>query len=49
MGFGSVVKHSTANPGIASSIALTPTKITKRRYVLVLPRNIAPVSCTMGH
>ena len=42
-GFGSVVKHSTADPGIASSVPLTPTKITKRRYVLVLPRKNAPV------
>jgi len=25
-----VVKHSTADPGIASSIPLTPTKITKK-------------------
>jgi len=33
-----VVKHSTADPWIASSIPLTSTKITKRRYVLVLPR-----------
>jgi len=38
-----VVKHSTADPGIASSIPLTPTKITKRRYVMVLPRRNAPV------
>jgi len=43
-GFGSVVKHSTADPGIASSIPLTPTKITKRRYVLVLPRKNTRVS-----
>ena len=28
-GIGSVVKHSTADLGIASSIPLTPTKITK--------------------
>jgi len=28
-GFGSVVKHSTADPGISSSIPLTPTKNTK--------------------
>jgi len=35
---GSVVKHVTADPGIASSIPLTPIKITKRRDVLVLPR-----------
>jgi len=34
---GSVVKHSTADPGIASSTPLTPTKITKRSFVLVLP------------
>jgi len=34
-GVGSVVKHSIADPGIASSTPLTPTKITKtRRYVL---------------
>jgi len=38
-----VVKHSTANPGIASLIPLTPIKITERRYVLVLPRKNAPV------
>ena len=42
-GFGSVVKHSTDDPGIASSIPLSPTKITKRRYILVLPRKNAPV------
>ena len=42
-GFGLVVKHSTADPGIASSIPLTPTKITKRRYVLVRPSKNAPV------
>jgi len=30
MGFGTVVKHSTADPGIASSIPLTPTKITEK-------------------
>ena len=30
LGFGSVVKHSTAEPGFASSIHLTPTKITKK-------------------
>ena len=29
-GFGSVVKHLTAALGIASSIPLTPTKITKK-------------------
>ena len=29
-GLGSVMKHSTADPGIASSIPLTPTKITKK-------------------
>ena len=29
-GYGSVVKHSTADPGIASSTPLTPTKITKK-------------------
>jgi len=27
---GSVVKHSTADPGIASFIPLTPIKITKK-------------------
>ena len=37
------VKHSTADPTIASSTALTPTKITKRRYVLVLTRKNASV------
>ena len=37
-----MVKQSTADPGIASSIP-PPTKITKRRYVLVLPRKNAPV------
>ena len=42
-GFGSVVKHSTADPGIATSIPLTPTKIIKRIYVLVLSRKNAPV------
>jgi len=42
-GFGSLVKHLTADPGIASSIPFTPTKITKRRYVLVLSRKNAPV------
>ena len=49
-GFGSVVKQSTADPGIASSIPLTPTKITKRRNVLVIPEKNAPVyQCfTMG-
>jgi len=41
--FSSVVKHSTADLGIASSIPLTPTKITKRGYVLVLPWKNAPV------
>jgi len=29
--FGSVVKHLTADPGIASSIPLTPTKFAKRK------------------
>jgi len=29
-GFGSVVKHLIADPGIASSIPLTPIKITKK-------------------
>jgi len=36
--FGSVVKHWTADLGIASS-----TEVTKRRYKLVLPRKNAPV------
>ena len=31
LGIGSVVKHSTVNPGIASSMPPTPTKITKRK------------------
>ena len=38
-----MVKHSTADPGIASSTPLTITKITKRRNVLVLPWKNAPV------
>ena len=38
-----MVKHSTAYPGIVSSIPLTSTKITKRRYVLVLPKKNVPV------
>ena len=38
-----LLKDSTADTGNASSIPLTPTKITKRRYVLVLPRENAPV------
>jgi len=42
-GFGLVVKHSTADPGIASSIPLTPTEITKRRYVLFFPMENASV------
>jgi len=29
-GLGSVVKHSTADPGIASFIPLSPIKITKK-------------------
>jgi len=29
-GLGSVVKHLTTDPGIASSIPLTPTKITDK-------------------
>jgi len=35
MGFGSVVKHSAADPGIASSTPspVTPTKIIKRKYM----------------
>jgi len=40
---GSVAKHLTADPGIASSTPLTPTIITKRRFVLVLPRKHAAV------
>ena len=45
-----MVQHSTADPGIPSSTPLTPTKITKRRYVLVLPWKNVPVyhSFTMG-
>jgi len=42
-GFGSMVKHSTADTGIASSTPLTSTKLTKRRYVPVLPRKNASV------
>jgi len=38
-----VVKQLTADPGIASLIPVTPTKITERRYVLVIPRKNAPV------
>jgi len=51
MGISSVVKHSTTDPGIASSIPLTTTTITKRRYILVLPRKNALVyQCfTPGH
>ena len=30
MGFGAVVKHSIADPGIVSLIPLTPTEITKK-------------------
>ena len=42
--FGSVVKHSTADQAIASLIPPNSNyKITKRRYVLVLPRKNAPV------
>ena len=41
---GSVVKHSTADPEIASSIPLTPANIIKRRYyVLFRPWKKAPV------
>ena len=43
-GFGSVVIHSTADSGIASSIPLTPTKITKRKYVLFFPRKNASLN-----
>ena len=42
-GFGSMVKHLTADTGIASSTPLTSTKLTKRTYVQVLPRQNAPV------
>ena len=38
-----MVKQLTADPGIASLIPITPTKITERRYVLVIPRKNAPV------
>ena len=40
---GSEVKTHDCRPWIASSMPLTPTKITKRRYLLVFPRKNAPV------
>ena len=42
MGFGSVVKHSAADPGIASSTTspLTPTKIIKRKYMYELEYHV---------
>jgi len=42
-GFGSVVNTRLPTQGLRVRSPLTPTKITKRRYVLVLPRNNAPV------
>ena len=42
-GFGTVVKHSTADPGIASSISpLTPTKIVKGDMYWFFPGKMLP-------